>query len=348
MGVDCSFLSLDWSLGGNRSLDKFGWLRLFYFIMALRLILFVLCILCIQHNIQAQDVIVKKDGSTIVCKTLEITSKEIKYKKFSNLDGPLFSIDLSEVQHVNFENGEKEEFNVVLKNTLTENKIILKAGTEVPIQIITPIKAADVKKGQSIPFKVSKDVRVNGEIIIPYGTMLKGIVYKANKSSWWGTKGKLGIKIDNIVLSNGIQIPLNNGNIYVTGVNRTALSVLLFCFVTIPACAICGSKAEIPVGYEILANVAEDVVFNADKSYAEKQTPLYVDDKSQSTILENNLRIIHNENAVIVDIYANTQNCVISSDNQKYVYFKKVNSKGKVSSLEEKILKKLIKEIRYQ
>ena len=29
MGVDCSCLSLDWSLGGNQSLDKFGWLRPF-------------------------------------------------------------------------------------------------------------------------------------------------------------------------------------------------------------------------------------------------------------------------------------------------------------------------------
>jgi len=38
--------------------------------------------------------------------------------------------------------------------------------------------------------------------------------------------------------------------------------VVLFFFVTIPACAICGSKAQIPVGYEIVTHIAEDISFD--------------------------------------------------------------------------------------
>ena len=48
------------------------------------LILFLF--LC-STSIFAQDVIVKKDGSTIVCRVVELTSSEITYKKWGDLNG---------------------------------------------------------------------------------------------------------------------------------------------------------------------------------------------------------------------------------------------------------------------
>lgn len=240
------------------------------------------------------------------------------------------------------------------------NQIVLRAGTEVPVQIISPIKAADVKKGQLIPFRVSKNICVNGVTLIPYGTVVKGTVYRADKSSWWGTKGKLGIQINNIVLPNGVQIPLNNGNVYVTGTNRTPLSVLLFCFVTIPACAICGSKAEIPVGYEHLTTVAENIVFNADgtvNNYVSNSQSFSVNNnKTQSInydtyakeVINNELVIIPNKKAYLVDYNGYKLNCLIVSDDNDRVYYKVVSRKGKVNSTTNKISKKLIKDIIYQ
>lgn len=56
----------------------------------------------------AQDVIVKKDGSTLLSKVLEINSLEIKYKKWSNLEGPIYTIDKKEVSTINYQNGEVE------------------------------------------------------------------------------------------------------------------------------------------------------------------------------------------------------------------------------------------------
>ena len=58
----------------------------------------------------AQDVIVKKDGSTIVSKVIEITATEVKYKRFSNQDGPTYTIAKTEIQAINYENGEKDTF----------------------------------------------------------------------------------------------------------------------------------------------------------------------------------------------------------------------------------------------
>jgi len=58
----------------------------------------------------AQDVIIKNDGSTVLCKVQEISNSEIKYKKWSNLDGPVYRLSVTDVTRINFENGEVELF----------------------------------------------------------------------------------------------------------------------------------------------------------------------------------------------------------------------------------------------
>ena len=67
-----------------------------------------LFLLCLTGMTSAQDVIVRKDQSTIMSKVLEITSTEIKYKKWNNQDGPTYSINRSEVVSINYQNGEME------------------------------------------------------------------------------------------------------------------------------------------------------------------------------------------------------------------------------------------------
>ena len=141
-----------------------------------------------------------------------------------------------------------------------QKEVTVKAGTLVPLQVTNPTKAADVTVGQKVAFRVSRDINVDGVTAIPYGTIVNGTVYEAKKSSWWGTKGRLGIKISELYGPNGEMIPLTNGDVYVTGKNRTALSVCLCLCLVWPACFICGSKAEIPVGYEIQANVAANTL----------------------------------------------------------------------------------------
>ena len=58
----------------------------------------------------AQDVITTKDGNDIQAKILEVTTTEVKYKRFSNPNGPTFTISKNDVLIVKYENGEKEVF----------------------------------------------------------------------------------------------------------------------------------------------------------------------------------------------------------------------------------------------
>lgn len=68
----------------------------------------------------AQDVIVRNDGSTITSKVLEVSSTEIKYKKFSNPTGPTYSISKTDVNYINYENGDREDFGKAVAAQTTE------------------------------------------------------------------------------------------------------------------------------------------------------------------------------------------------------------------------------------
>lgn len=81
----------------------------------------------------AQDIIVQKDGSIIQAKVLEVGTTEVKYKKWSNQDGPSYAIAKSNILAITYQNGEKESFNdqPVMENlnqhTSTYNDDVLKA-----------------------------------------------------------------------------------------------------------------------------------------------------------------------------------------------------------------------------
>ena len=141
-------------------------------------------------------------------------------------------------------------------------EVTVKAGTIVPLQVANQVNAVDVNEGQKVLFKVSRDVNVNGVTAIPFGTTVQGTVYEAKRSAWFGTKGRLGIKINEIVMPNGSVIPLTNGDVYVTGKNQTAISVVVFLFTFLPLP--CGTKAYLPNGYEIQANVASTTTFTIE------------------------------------------------------------------------------------
>ncbi len=72
-------------------------------------IIIILCGYFLQ-TLKAQDKLIKTDYSIIEVKVTEITDVDVLYKKFSNPDGPVYSIKKTEVLAINYQNGEKEVF----------------------------------------------------------------------------------------------------------------------------------------------------------------------------------------------------------------------------------------------
>lgn len=62
-------------------------------------------------QVLAEDVLVFRNGDILNCIVIEITKTEIKYKKMSNPNGPIHSVDKSNILSIKFENGEIEKFN---------------------------------------------------------------------------------------------------------------------------------------------------------------------------------------------------------------------------------------------
>ncbi|MEM6522939.1 MAG: hypothetical protein AAF693_04070 [Bacteroidota bacterium] len=77
----------------------------------LRTISILLCSLLTTGGLMAQDVIVKKNGDEIEAVVLEVSTSEIKYKKYINREGPSYTINKSEVFMIRYENGTKDVFN---------------------------------------------------------------------------------------------------------------------------------------------------------------------------------------------------------------------------------------------
>ncbi len=57
-----------------------------------------------------QDIIIKRNGDEIKARVSEITETTVKYKKWENIDGPLYNIDKVEVFKVKYENGQSDFF----------------------------------------------------------------------------------------------------------------------------------------------------------------------------------------------------------------------------------------------
>jgi len=86
-------------------------------------------IILFSTHLSAQDTIIFIDNKEVLAKVLEI-GKTIKYKKYSNLEGPTYIAEQHEVYSIIYSNGEKDIFNktreiYIEKETtiIIENKI---------------------------------------------------------------------------------------------------------------------------------------------------------------------------------------------------------------------------------
>ena len=75
-------------------------------------ILFLLAAVCCgAGSVMAQDTIFKTDAQSVQAKILEISTTEVRYKRFSNPDGPTYVLPVSQISHIVYQNGERDDFN---------------------------------------------------------------------------------------------------------------------------------------------------------------------------------------------------------------------------------------------
>ncbi len=84
-------------------------------------IILTLSTLLFLNFLNAQDYIILKNGDEVKSKVLEINDNNIKYKRFSNQNGPTYTLDKSKVFMIKYESGDKDVFNTAESNKKTTN-----------------------------------------------------------------------------------------------------------------------------------------------------------------------------------------------------------------------------------
>lgn len=87
-----------------------------------KLLLLVVCVLTIS-SIKAQDLIVLQTAEEIQAKVTAITEDTVTYKRWSNLEGPTYTIAKSKIFYIKYQNGEKDIFSA---NTPSQSNKTLK------------------------------------------------------------------------------------------------------------------------------------------------------------------------------------------------------------------------------
>lgn len=143
------------------------------------------------------------------------------------------------------------------------NIVTLKAGTPVILELISGIQSNKAKSGQMVDFKVISDVKANGVVVIPAGSIAKGQVIDSQKNGIFGQPGELRVAIKSVTAIDGSIIPLMASEFNEEGKDKLVVSIVggflcLFPFL------MKGGKAEMPAGTQIQATVLSSTEITID------------------------------------------------------------------------------------
>lgn len=133
-------------------------------------LLFVLCPMIAM----AQDVIVKKDGSTIVCRVEKVGQTDVTYKLWSDLKGSSYVMDKSLVSAINYENGTKTSFDgaeaVAAESTkpMTDDELLKMVSSSNVKNMLTP-EQAKVKRLKRVGWIVGGTCVATGVVLTALG-----------------------------------------------------------------------------------------------------------------------------------------------------------------------------------
>lgn len=141
--------------------------------------LLLLLLLVCSVSAWAQDVIVKKDGSTIVCRVVEVSQTEVVYKRWTNLEGPNYVMNLADISAINYENGEKVRPDAQTTTEATTNPLLQSNNGQQTVS--DAMLLAMVSKPQLISLqKKAKRLKLTGWIgggtMIVAGAIIAGTV----------------------------------------------------------------------------------------------------------------------------------------------------------------------------
>lgn len=142
------------------------------------------------------------------------------------------------------------------------SNLVLNVGTPITLVVAEEVNSSTHKEGESFKLTVLNDVSIGQTIVIPRGTpATAAITWRTGKGAF-GKSGKIEFSLSSIDLE-GKHVPVTGnyrqegeGNTVATGVGILAVGVF--------AGFITGKRARLPVGRELMAQLAQSVPFTAE------------------------------------------------------------------------------------
>lgn len=88
------------------------------------------------------------------------------------------------------------------------SRVQIPAGTVVELEAASPVSSADVQEGSSMTLMVSRQVVVNGVLVIARGAVARGRVSKSKAAGTWGRGGTLHWTMEDVVAVDGTRVPI--------------------------------------------------------------------------------------------------------------------------------------------
>lgn len=164
--------------------------------MMKKTILLLLAALCGVLTAASQDLIIKNDATKVEAKVTEITPEAVRYKRYSNPDGPTYVLPVSDISHIQYANGEKEYFKAaesVPATPLTPATPVRAAAPSEPAAPAAPVATTAVPTGAAPVQYIVKEYEI-GEFYNQNG--IKGVVCMLTEDRQHG----LVVSVDEIYL----------------------------------------------------------------------------------------------------------------------------------------------------
>lgn len=136
-------------------------------------------------------------------------------------------------------------------------EVTIPDGTEITVVTTEEISSKTATEGDPLTFKVDEDVKVNGQVVIAKGTLVKGVVSNAKKSGRMGKAGTLSIRIESTqtVDDQKIRLRASKGK---EGDDKTGTTVALVVLFGPLGFLKKGKDAKIKAGTQIKAYTDEE------------------------------------------------------------------------------------------
>ena len=180
--------------------------------MRLKRLLMSLIALLMVMTASAQDIITRVNGSAIRAKVEEVSATVVKYRAADNLQGPLYSIPVSEVATITYRNGKLDRFNPLTQAAIDSIAASQNAASTQPQQQFSDSYLLSLDQRNNIsgdPIKLRKNAKKLRYVgWIGGGTLLVGgalvFILQSQEPDGLGGDGGVAVGVGSFLVASGL------------------------------------------------------------------------------------------------------------------------------------------------